>query len=148
MTTHESRHFRITIAASALKSSVATEWAASISEGFEQMGELSDWEPNITMNEALLAGIIRCLLEVPVGSEVEIISNNAYIIDGLGKYLLVWRNNGWRKSDGKPIAHKELWQQVDALLLSQQAIKATYQDDGLVRQLYRIAKTARTKMEL
>ena len=82
---HMTRQFRITIAASALKASVATGWAASISEGFDTMGELSDWEPGITMNEALLTGIVRCLLEVPVGSEVEIISNNAYIIDGLGK---------------------------------------------------------------
>lgn len=72
------------------------------------MGELSDWEPSITMNEALLTGIIRCLLEVPVGSEVEIVSNNAYIIDGLGNYLLIWRSNGWKKADGRPIAHKEL----------------------------------------
>ena len=146
--THMTRQFRITIAASALKASVAAGWAASISEGFETMGELSDWEPGITMNEALLTGIIRCLLEVPIGSEVEIVSNNAYIIDGLGKYLLVWRSNGWKKADGKPIAYKELWQQVDALLLSQHAIKATYQDDGLVRQLFKIAKSARTKMEL
>lgn len=142
------RKFRITIAASALKASVATGWAASISEGFETMGELSDWQPGITMNEALLMGIIRCLQEIPVWSEVEIISNNAYIIDGLGKYLLAWRSNGWTKTDGKPIANKELWQQVDALLSIQQAIKATHQDDGLVRQLFKIAKSARIKMDL
>ena len=142
------RKFRITIAASTLKSSVATGWAASISEGFEQMGELSDWDARMTLNEALLNGIVRCLQEIPEWSEIEVISNNKYIIEGLGKYLITWSRNGWRKTDGSPIAHKALWQQLDAMLANHQAIKATHQDDGLVRQLFSIAKLARTKIEL
>ena len=41
--------------------------------------------------------------------------NSGYIKDGHEKYLTGWLRHNWRKSDGKEIANRELWEKIAAL---------------------------------
>ncbi|MEF1285836.1 ribonuclease HI [Vibrio sp. M250220] len=42
-------------------------------------------------------------------------SDSEYCVKGHNEWLEGWKARGWRKANGKPIANRELWQQVDRL---------------------------------
>jgi ribonuclease HI len=42
-----------------------------------------------------------------------IISDSQYVIKGVTEYLPSWKARGWRKSDGKKVLNRELWEELD-----------------------------------
>jgi ribonuclease HI len=38
-----------------------------------------------------------------------------YLKDGATAWLGVWRGRGWKTRDGRPVAHAELWRELDRL---------------------------------
>lgn len=45
-----------------------------------------------------------------------IYSDSETTVKGLNNYLPRWRNNGWKNSQGEPIANLELWQSTDQIM--------------------------------
>ncbi|NOH84669.1 hypothetical protein F0249_12670 [Vibrio sp. 03-59-1] len=44
-----------------------------------------------------------------------IYSDSEYCVKGFNEWLDNWKRKGWRKSDKKPVANRQLWKQVDDL---------------------------------
>jgi ribonuclease HI len=42
-------------------------------------------------------------------------SDSEYCVKGYNEWLDNWKARGWRKANNKPIANRELWQQIDTL---------------------------------
>lgn len=53
-----------------------------------------------------------------VGTEVEIVSDSRYLVDGTNSWRLKWRRNGWKTSGKKSgrVKNVALWQAMDSLV--------------------------------
>jgi ribonuclease HI len=58
---------------------------------------------------APLMAIRRC----KPGSPITVISDSEYVVKGATEWLHNWKARGWRKSDKKPIEHRDLWELID-----------------------------------
>jgi len=70
---------------------------------------------------AIIAGLTAITLMSKSQSQmnpnkIKIYSDSQYVIDGINKYLPVWKKQGWRKTNNKPVAHADLWQILNTLL--------------------------------
>lgn len=68
-----------------------------------------------TNNVMELTAAIKALERLKRPLPVQLLTDSAYIVDGMTKYLEGWKTRDWRKSDGKPVANLELWKRLDAL---------------------------------
>ena len=70
-----------------------------------------------TNNEMELTAVIKGLEELKKCCKVDIITDSKYVVRAINeKWLFGWKNKNWKKSDGKTVANKELWQQLYELL--------------------------------
>ena len=66
-----------------------------------------------TSNNAMeLMGVLVALRELTCPCLVNIISDSRYVVDGISRWLLGWKANGWRKADGGVVANCELWKEM------------------------------------
>ncbi|MBY7770148.1 ribonuclease H [Vibrio fluvialis] len=58
--------------------------------------------------------LIACIegLRYAIDGDV-IYSSSEFCVRGYNEWLDDWKRRGWRKSDKKPVANRQLWQQVD-----------------------------------
>ena len=68
-----------------------------------------------TNNIGELTAVIVGLELITEDQPIKIRTDSKYVIDGASKWLAGWVAKGWKKSDGKPVANKELWQRYLAL---------------------------------
>ena len=47
--------------------------------------------------------------------DVELYLDSQYVKQGIEAWIHVWKKNGWRTSDRKPVKNAELWRELDAL---------------------------------
>lgn len=69
-------------------------------------------QPQTNSRAELLASLIairRCEPGVPIS----IVSDSEYVVKGAMEWLPGWKRRGWRKSDKKPIEHRDLWECID-----------------------------------
>lgn len=52
----------------------------------------------------------------PVGAEVELVSDSQYVLKGISEWRKGWEKRGWTNSTGAPVANKELWVALFALV--------------------------------
>lgn len=79
--------------------------------------ELSGGDPYTTNNRMELTGVIKALEELKEPCKVVLQSDSKYVIDGIEKgWAKAWQANGWVKSDKKPAANADLWEQLLKLL--------------------------------
>jgi ribonuclease HI len=81
--------------------------------------ELSGGAAATTNNQMELQAVIHGLESLTRPTVVEIITDSKYVADGCRNWLPNWKNNDWRRRDGKrwvPVKNVELWQRLDALL--------------------------------
>lgn len=75
-----------------------------------------------TNNVAEMWAVIDALTATPEGASVLVCLDSGYIKDGLEKYLEGWIKRGWRKSDGKEVLNRELWEKIIALMAAREVI--------------------------
>jgi len=75
--------------------------------------ELKGGEPLTTNNRMELTAAISALNALKRPCEVELHTDSVYVKDGLTKWILGWKRNGWRTRDKKPVKNVELWQALD-----------------------------------
>ena len=81
--------------------------------------ESSGGEAETTNNRMELSAVIEGLSALSRRSEVEVVTDSAYVADGAMKWIHGWKKNGWkRKEKGqlKPVKNEELWKELDRLL--------------------------------
>jgi ribonuclease HI len=88
-------------------------WGALMrSNGVET--ELHGGEPATTNNRMELMAAIVALESQKPGAKITLHTDSQYVKDGLTKWILAWKRNGWKTADRKPVKNQDLWMRLDA----------------------------------
>lgn len=83
-------------------------WAA-IGPNFKISGGVA----HTTNNIMELTAALKCLEKIGDQQNVIIHTDSCYVKNGITKWIINWKKNGWKTSAGKPIKNRELWIQLD-----------------------------------
>ena len=78
--------------------------------------ELSGGEPATTNNRMELMAAIAALEALERPSRLTVVTDSAYLRDGVMRWIHGWKRNGWRTSAKKPVKNVDLWQALDEAL--------------------------------
>ena len=76
--------------------------------------ELQGGEQLTTNNRMELLAAISALEALTRPTEVTIVTDSAYVKNGVTQWIHGWKRNGWRTADKKPVKNVELWQRLEA----------------------------------
>ncbi|MCH2248522.1 MAG: ribonuclease HI [Cognatishimia sp.] len=76
--------------------------------------ELSGGAAETTNNQMELMAAIMALETLERASQVTVVTDSAYVKNGVTGWIHGWKRNGWRTSNKKPVKNVELWQRLDA----------------------------------
>jgi len=76
--------------------------------------ELSGGEVLTTNNRMELMAAIMALETLERPSSITVVTDSAYVKDGINSWLPGWKRNGWKTAARKPVKNAELWQRLDA----------------------------------
>ena len=74
--------------------------------------ELSGGESETTNNRMELMAAITALETLTSASRITVVTDSAYVKDGITKWIHGWKRNGWKKKGG--LKNVDLWQRLDA----------------------------------
>jgi ribonuclease HI len=83
---------------------------------------LSGGAADTTNNRMELMAAIGALEALERSSDITVVTDSAYVKDGITKWIHGWKRNGWKKKGG--LKNVELWQRLDA---AQARHKVTWQ---------------------
>jgi ribonuclease HI len=75
---------------------------------------LSGGEAETTNNRMELLAAITALETLDRASEITVITDSAYVKNGVTGWIFGWKRNGWKTSAKKPVKNVDLWQRLDA----------------------------------
>lgn len=88
---------------------IARDGAAVVKER-----ELSGGEPLTTNNRMELLAAISALEALTKASDVVVVTDSAYVKNGVTQWIHGWKRNGWRTAGRDPVKNVDLWQRLDA----------------------------------
>jgi ribonuclease HI len=68
--------------------------------------------PHTTNNIMELTAALKAL-EKAGSREITLYTDSCYVKNGITKWIINWRKNGWKTAKGEPIKNQELWIQLD-----------------------------------
>ena len=71
-----------------------------------------------TNNRMELMAAIRGIETLKSGSRVVLVTDSAYVRDGITEWIHSWKRNGWKTVAKKPVKNEDLWRHLDAALAS------------------------------
>jgi ribonuclease HI len=74
--------------------------------------ELSGGEPLTTNNRMELMAAIAALEALDRPSSITVVTDSAYVKDGITTWIHGWKRNGWQRKGG--LKNADLWQRLDA----------------------------------
>jgi ribonuclease HI len=86
-------------------------WGALIRMGPHEK-ELSGGEAHTTNNRMELLAAIRGLEALTRPCHVTLVTDSAYVKNGITQWVRGWQRNGWRTADKKPVKNADLWQEL------------------------------------
>jgi len=89
-------------------------WGALLKWGDHEK-ELFGGEPATTNNRMELTAVIRALESLKRRCEVDLWTDSQYVKNGIQTWIHVWKRNGWKTADRKPVKNAELWRELDVL---------------------------------
>lgn len=75
--------------------------------------ELKGGEGETTNNRMELLAAIHALESLTRSSTLTVVTDSAYVKNGVTGWIHGWKRNGWRTSNKKPVKNVELWQRLD-----------------------------------
>lgn len=75
--------------------------------------ELSGGEAATTNNRMELLAAIAALESLSRPSEITVVTDSAYVKNGVTQWIHGWKRNGWRTAGREPVKNAELWQRLD-----------------------------------
>jgi ribonuclease HI len=75
--------------------------------------DLSGGEPATTNNRMELMAAIAVLEALERPSRLTVVTDSAYLRDGVTRWIHGWKRNGWRTADRKPVKNEDLWRRLD-----------------------------------
>ena len=76
--------------------------------------ELKGGEAETTNNRMELIAAIMALETLERPSAITIVTDSAYVKNGVTSWIHGWKKNGWKTSNKKPVKNVDLWQRLDA----------------------------------
>ena len=76
--------------------------------------ELSGGAQETTNNRMELQAAIEGLRALKRPMRVAIHTDSTYVKDGITKWIVNWKRNGWKTAAKKPVKNVDLWQALDA----------------------------------
>lgn len=62
-----------------------------------------------------LEAALAVLNKLTAPSAIRFVCTDYYLVDGWNVWRAGWKESSWTLSDGAPLLHQDLWQQIDAL---------------------------------
>ena len=87
-------------------------WAAILRYG-DMKKEISGSEPHTTNNRMELKAAVMGLRALNQPCEVEVVTDSAYLKNGISQWIANWKRNGWMTKDKKPVLNQDLWRELD-----------------------------------
>jgi ribonuclease HI len=75
--------------------------------------ELNGGEALTTNNRMELLAAISALEALERPSVITVITDSAYVKNGIAGWIEGWKRNGWRTADKKPVKNEDLWRRLD-----------------------------------
>jgi ribonuclease HI len=75
---------------------------------------LQGGEAETTNNRMELMAAIMALETLGRAASLTVVTDSAYVKNGVTGWIHGWKRNGWRTADRKPVKNAELWQRLDA----------------------------------
>ena len=69
-----------------------------------------------TNNRMELTAAIQGLCALKEPCEVEVVTDSEYLKNGITKWIVNWKRNGWKTSTRKPVVNQDLWEELDELV--------------------------------
>ncbi|MEM8773570.1 MAG: ribonuclease HI [Pseudomonadota bacterium] len=76
--------------------------------------ELHGGEAETTNNRMELLAAIQALETLSKPARITIVTDSAYVKNGVTSWIHSWKQNGWKTSNKKPVKNAELWQRLEA----------------------------------
>ena len=92
-------------------------WGAVIFSNSDDVVFLNGGENITTNNRMELTAAIKSISYFKNRSNLEIFTDSKYLKDGIERWILNWKKNGWKTSNKKPVKNKDLWVQLDKQIL-------------------------------
>ena len=75
--------------------------------------ELKGGEAETTNNRMELLAAINALEALARDTAITVVTDSAYVKNGVTGWIHGWKRNGWKTSSRKPVKNVELWQRLD-----------------------------------
>lgn len=75
--------------------------------------EMYGGEAHTTNNRMELMAAIAALEALKAPCEVTLVTDSQYLRDGITKWLVKWKKNGWKTAARKPVANADLWRRLE-----------------------------------
>ena len=76
--------------------------------------ELKGGAAETTNNQMELMAAISALEVLDRPSTLTVVTDSAYVKDGITKWIHGWKKNGWKTAAKKPVKNADLWQRLEA----------------------------------
>ncbi len=76
--------------------------------------ELKGGEAETTNNRMELLAAIHALEALERASQITVVTDSAYVKNGVTGWIFGWKRNGWKTAAKKPVKNVELWQRLDS----------------------------------
>jgi len=80
--------------------------------------ERSGSERDTTNNRMELSAVVNGLEALKRPCDVELLTDSVYVGKGLSEWMSKWKQNGWKRKEGKqlkPVKNEDLWRRLDEL---------------------------------
>lgn len=76
--------------------------------------ELKGGEAQTTNNRMELMAAIAALEALDRPTQLTVVTDSAYLRDGVTRWIHGWKTNGWMTAARKPVRNDDLWRRLDA----------------------------------
>ena len=90
-------------------------WGALLQFGGHER-ELKGGEPGTTNNRMEMLAAIAALEALKRPCWVNLYTDSVYLRDGITKWIVNWKRNGWKTAARKPVKNVDLWQRLEAAI--------------------------------
>ena len=102
-------------------------WAYLVSDG-DQRAHAYGTAMSTSDDAMALTAVNEGLRAVTVPSNIQIMVNSEYLMNGITVWLYTWKNNSWKTRDNQPIAHHEHWLELEKAIDFHQKVTVKHVD--------------------
>ena len=77
--------------------------------------EISGGQANTTNNRMEMMAAIKAIESINEACEIDLYTDSKYVMQGITKWIIKWKLNGFKNSKKKPVVNADLWVQLDEL---------------------------------